>query len=169
MKRQGNHSHYERAFEKFLQKNKINYLPTNEVKKTHIGGKKIKGFDFMIFKNKSNRSLLFDVKGKQFPYLTNKNNLFENWIYHADIKGLKTWQNTLGFVAILGFVFLLKNRSYAKFFENTFTFEGGLYGVACLDLQSYLANMKSRSLTPRTYSVSRKVFANLAKPISYYL
>lgn len=164
MRIKGNHSRYEFVFKRVLDLNQIPYLPILETRKV-LG---VKNFDFLLPKINRNRAGICDCKGKQFPYeLTGKYNFWENFVFDNDLQGLMFWeeifQSSLGGNIESFFVFLyqIKDPVDQRFFETVVAYKKILFGIVAIDLHTYRSNMKRRSMTPLTVSVSRDEFAKM--------
>lgn len=172
MKRTGNHSHYENAVEAYLINRKVSYLAINEGKKALANNKKVKNFDFLI--NAKKRLKAIDIKGKQFGYSGAPYNLWENWILEQDIQGLENWQkefkkNGITVEPIFIYAYKLRDKSHHDLFEVTHKHKGKTYGLVAISLKDYKKHLKIRSQSPKSVCVSRKVFAEIVKPIDQYI
>ena len=57
-------THYERAFESYLQERQIPYVAVDQAKKAVFAGAKIKSFDFILYPRQGPK-ILADVKGRK--------------------------------------------------------------------------------------------------------
>ena len=172
MKRTGNHSHYENAVEAYFIEKKISYMAVNEGKKVLANNQKVKNFDFLINSKKS--VIALDVKGKQFGYDSAPSNLWENWIMEQDITSLENWKKEfkksgVNIEPIFMYAYLLRNKDQHSTFKITYKFKGKTYGLVGISLKDYKKNLKVRSNSPKSVCVSRKVFAEITKPINHFL
>lgn len=172
MKRTGTHSEYERTFEIFVRQKKVPIIPTNEVKKSFdLQGKPLKNFDLILF---SKGSFLLDLKGKNFGFDSVPGNKWECWTHDGDAKALIKWEkifrkNGCELTPLLVFMYRIKFPGDEREFKDVIKLGNKKFGVVAITPQKYLLHAKIRSMNPRTLSISRKVFKELAKPISDFI
>ena len=172
MRRTGNHSKYERILEKFLRNQKITLIPTNEVRKSFdLSGNPIKSFDLMLL---SRGLFSFDVKGKNFGFASAPMNKYENWIHHGDAEALMNWEkvfkrNGCTIKPLLVFMYKINFKGDEKLFKDVINAGREKYGVLAITPGLYLRESKLRSNNPHTISISRKIFKDLALPLSHFV
>ena len=166
VKRKGVNQHYENMFEKWLRENGILYIAIDETKKPQYDGASVKNFDFIV--SSFNGKFLIDIKGKQFSY--GQSGSWENWIRTTDISGLKLWASHFNaFTPLLVYPYLLSDPSHQELFSDVYTFRNGTYGVVAIDLATFYIHAKPRYQSWDAISVSRRIFRDLAKPVSHFI
>lgn len=172
MRKKGNHSIYEVAFNKYLQDKKVTMIPTLEVKKAKgINGNPLKNFDNIILKD---GVFLIDIKGKNFGFKSARNNLFENWILEEDPHALIEWEKIfkkygVKVKSILVYMFKINFAGDEKYFSNIITYKSVKYGVVAITPKDYLKYSKQRSLKPKSLNISRKIFRDIALPLDSFI
>lgn len=171
-KRIGVRQHYERCFEDFLRRQEVLYLSIDETKQPKYDGRGIKNFDFIV--SSFNGKFLIEIKGKTFPYISaSRINLWENWIKKSDISGLKLWANHFNaFTPLLVFPYQIASSKYINEIKDNsdiVAFDGRTYGIVAIELAAYYTNAKSRSSSWDAINVSRKLFSELVRPVSYFI
>lgn len=161
------HIHYEAAFEDFLRSEGVPYVAVNEARKAIFGGGKVKSFDFLVY-GSNQRAWLADVKGRRFPYeLAGSNHYWENWVTAEDLEGLCSWQEVFGdrFVAAFVFAYWLEGAERAWPQCVVHPFRGRYYGFLGVRLSDYQDHCRLRSTKWNTYTVPRRTFQRLARPV----
>lgn len=172
MRIKGNHSNYEKVFNDFLRKQSIPTLPTHEVKKAiDSDGEPLKNFDVLLM---SDGLYSIDVKGKNFGFKSAPKNKYENWVLEEDPHALLRWEKLFklnGSVVKSLFVFIFKINFEGDDLEFKDVIVNGKqkYGVMAICPEVYLSNSKPRSNKPKSVNVSRRLFKNLAKPLSSFI
>ena len=84
--------HYEAAFEDFVRSRGWPYVAVNEHRKAIFNGRRIKSFDFLVYRPESDPWLV-EVKGRKFPYdYSGGVRYWENWVTQEDLDDLARWQ-----------------------------------------------------------------------------
>lgn len=172
MRVKGNHSEYERAFLNHLREKGVPNLPTLEVKKAFDeNGEPLKNFDNLIL---SNGLFPVDVKGKNFGFKSAPKNKYENWTLEEDPHALIRWKNLFklnggNVTPLLVYLFKINFPGDEDCFEDIIVSEKNKYGVMAITPDEYLKHSKVRSNKPKTINMSRRVFKEVAKPLSDYI
>ncbi len=89
--------HYEAAFMDYLRSRGVPYVPVDETRRILFAGEKIKSFDLIVYAP-GRRHWIVDVKGRQFPYITEDGarRYWENWVTREDLIGLREWETVFG-------------------------------------------------------------------------
>jgi len=98
-------THYERAFESYLQERQIPYVAVDQAKKAVFAGAKIKSFDFILYPRQGPK-ILADVKGRKVAsrsFLRGRG--AESWTTRDDVTGLQAWEEVFGYEYLAAFIF----------------------------------------------------------------
>ena len=169
MSRRG--SHYERAFESYLQTLNIPYVAIDQARKAILSGAKIKSFDFIVYPD-NRRRVLADVKGRKLTFRTfRRRGLGENWATVDDINGLRSWEEVFGadHLGVFVFAYWLYDLDDAGEGEAVYLYEGRKYTFVAAELFGYQLVMKSRSPRWKTVFVPAGAFGELAQPFDRFI
>ena len=98
-------THYERAFESYLQERQIPYVAVDQAKKAVFAGAKIKSFDFILYPRRG-PNILADVKGRKLAYRSFlRGRGAESWTTRKDVSGLQAWEEVFGSEYLAAFIF----------------------------------------------------------------
>ncbi|HOA74331.1 MAG TPA: HYExAFE family protein [Phycisphaerae bacterium] len=167
------HSHYESAFEDYLQQRGVPYVPVDETRRTLFSGSKIKSFDFLVYPAE-NVHWIVDVKGRNFPYLDGSGRgsgrYWENWVTQEDLDGLSEWQAVFGdeFEARFVFAYLLQGPADRWPAGRPHSYEGHCYAFMTIALDDYRRHCRKRSAGWGTVSVPRRTFREIARPVASF-
>ena len=131
-------THYENAFESYLQARSMRYVRLDQVRKAVFSGSGIKSFDFIVYPEGGNRHLLVDVKGRKMPFEAYQKGVgTESWVTVDDVEGLKGWEEVFGedYQAVFVFAYWLVRGGDGQeagepglgWFEDLFSFAGRDY------------------------------------------
>jgi len=186
-------THYERAFERFLQRRRIAYVAVDQAKKAVFAGVRLKSFDFLLYPSHG-PALLADVKGRKLPCrtLAAPPRAGQTWTTLADVEGLAAWEDVFGPGYLAAFIFAYwlvapsptdppqvspaptcpdapplpaNTRRPLDLFEH----EGRAYCFWVADLAGYRLRMKPRSPKWNTLYVPRRLFTAWALPFDRYV
>jgi len=162
---------YERAFEKWLIDNHIQYIPVDDRKKAAFARCKIKSFDFLLYP-RSGRAIIAEVKGRKFKGTSlAKLAGLECWVTAEDVDGLARWQQIFGpgHQAVFVFAYGTENidvdfdgRPVYEFDENRFIF-------FCITVDDYRSFMKRRSPKWQTVTLPADKFRQCVLGINEFL
>lgn len=165
------HNHYEKAFESFLRGCSVPYLAVNESHRNRLQtGESVKNLDFVVSVPRG-LSWLVDVKGRKFPSGCAGRSYWKNWTTHDDLIGMAHWQALFGnhYTGLLVFAYWVCGELAPVARENLFPHRGRTYAFLAVPFFEYLS--QSRLISPRwrTYSISHRIFRNLARPFQDYI
>ena len=171
-RRKGNNSEYERMFEIFLRHREIPYIAIDELRRPVTRYGTIKNFDFIVHSIKGNYSV--DVKGKEFPqsFKAGRSGLkWQNWVKKDDLVGLSFWKDILGgfFTPLIVFTYRVIFPEDIFLFEDLFNYEKSSYGLVAVTLKDYKTYAKVRSKKWGVYSINKKNFLEIVKPLRFYI
>lgn len=164
-------THYETAFEAYLQARGVPYVAVDQAKKAVFAGASIKSFDFLVYPAGARR-LLVDVKGRRLSgRLFQKGRLGQSWTTDDDIEGLTQWEAVFGpdYVGAFVFAYWLHDADPRQPPAGSFGWEGKIYAWLLAELSAYRACMKSRSARWQTVWVPARQFDYIAKPLEQCL
>jgi len=184
-------THYENAFEGYLQQYRLPYVAVDQAKKAVFADVQLKSFDFIVYP-RQNPALLIDVKGRKFPRNQFDKGLWgQNWVTNHDIEGLARWQNIFGkdYRALFVFAYWLCDNIQAPphtpptgpnplnppnrptpppktnhLFETIYNHNHRDYFFAAAQLDAYRNRMKPRSAKWNTVYVPARHFRQLVRP-----
>lgn len=161
-------THYERAFEAYLQDRRIGYVAVDQAKKALLSGAKVKSFDFIVYPRRRPK-LLIDVKGRKFSLARyQKGQTGQTWTTTADIDGLTRWEKSFGDDHQAAFVFAwwLEDTDPSIPTENgVFRYDQRDYAFHLVDLTAYRRWAKTRSPRWKTIYIPARQFAAIAQPM----
>lgn len=165
-------SHYEMAFESYLNQRGTAYVAVEDVK--HVAGKGrtgAKAFDYIIYPPGGGPCLV-DVKGRKIASRKAAEDCrTNNWVTRGDLDGLALWQEAFGADCAAMFVFafwlagLPPETQLVINGSPLFNFAGRRYSFWLAPLTDYAAGVKVRSMRWDTVSVPREQFAAISKPL----
>jgi len=172
-------THYEQAFEHYLQQKHLPYVAVDQSKKAIFSAERIKSFDFIVYPNNS-RKILVDVKGRKFSYSSfQKGHFGESWVTKGDVEGLKCWQQVFGadYIAVFIFAYWLFDKTNPDHFYrtaidldgDTYYYQQRHYSFVAAMLREYRLQMRPRSTSWQTVYVPRRQFRTIAEPVDYFL
>ena len=181
-------THYERAFESYLQERQIPYVAVDQAKKAVFAGAKIKSFDFILYPRQGPK-ILADVKGRKVAsrsFLRGRG--AESWTTREDISGLEAWEEVFGSEYLAAFIFaywLTENHPNQTpnhetlvekgpplqpgLFDDVFRYQERDYSFWVIELCGYRLRMKQRSPKWETVYVPRKSFRESAQPFMEFV
>lgn len=176
------HTHYEQAFEAYLQQQNIPYVAVDQAKKAVFSGARIKSFDFIIYPPRGRR-ILADVKGRKFPYQSFQRGRWgETWTTTDDVRGLTRWEEVFGdeYMAVFVFAYWLCGEnndgedyehcpSQPYLFDNIYHYQQRDYTFVIADLHAYRQRMRPRSARWQTVFVPTRHFKLLAQPFDEFV
>lgn len=162
--------HYERAFERYLRANRIPYIAVDEARKALLpegkGPEALKSFDFVVYQRR--RNLLLDVKGRRIANRAGGAPRVDPWVTEEDIESLGAWARLFGSAFAPAFVFCCWCDACpaSALFEEIFEHEGRWYALRAVSLESYRAEMRSRSPRWGTVCVPARRFEAISQPFA---
>ncbi len=158
-------THYELAFEAYLDQQKTPYVVVEEMKRAIPGRPGIKLFDYIVYGN-GGTNYLVDVKGRKVSgRARTRDSGLETWVTAADLDGLSEWTAIFGSGFRAGFLFAhwLSGRTAGES-DDLFAFAGRAYELRVVLLSDYLAHRRARSPRWKTVCLPREEFRRLARP-----
>jgi len=168
----GRRTHYELAFESFLDRRGTPYVAVDEVRHAVRGRIGAKTFDYIVYPT-GGPAYLVDVKGRKGGTHSGRGDIRQqNWVTAADVRDLLQWQEVFGSGYDAAFVFAYwlpaeaaaaPSRSAGRC--DSLCIAGRWYSFWSVSVRDYAANQ--RRLSPRweTVSVPRSVFRRLSRPL----
>jgi hypothetical protein len=160
--------HYEAAFVDYLRKRSVPYVPVDEARRVCVSGARVKSFDLMMYAP-GERRWIVDVKGRQFPYLTEQGTrrYWENWVTREDLDGLREWEAVFGagFEACFVFAYLLEGPPDRWPPVAPHPYRGDRYAFLAVSAAEYARHARRRSASWDTVSLPARTFRQLARPI----
>jgi hypothetical protein len=163
-------NHYEAAFEAYVRSLRIPCVAVDEAKRALFGEEGVKNPDFLLYPRCS-QNLVVEVKGKR-----GKNALgrrpWENWVTTDDLDGLARWQEMFGpgFRAILAFVYAEAPQPFPlPSGDGAFSFRGLDYRFWAVELDEYVAHLRSRGPAWKAVAMARAAFRRRVRPLNEWL
>lgn len=163
--------HYEQAFEDYLQRRRISYVPISQVRKAQFADVKIKSFDYIIYPNHKT-PILADLKGRKFSCRAfQQNRSGPSWLPREDVEDLKKWEEIFGagHLAMFVFAYWLHDSPHRLDHPQVHCHEERNYAFVAAELEPYLLHMKRRSPSWKTVYVPSKRFAVFARPFGSFI
>lgn len=164
-------NHYDAAFEEFLRERRAPHVVVDEKRRALLAQSSLKSLDFIVYSRRA-ANLLVDVKGRRFPSGgeagTHK---WENWATEDDMASLLRWQQVFGggFRALLVFAYHVVEPRCLQELCPPFEFRRQSYCFYGVWADRYSAEMKTRSRSWETVTVSSRAFRDLRSPIEEFL
>jgi hypothetical protein len=167
----GKLTHYERAFETYLQERRLPYVAVDQAKKAVFAGAKVKSFDFLVYPPRG-RKLLIDVKGRKCPwryFVAGRPG--PTWTTRSDVEGLAAWEEVFGpdYLGVFVFAYWLFDAPASAVSPRVFTHEQRGYAFVGAELSGYQARMRSRSPRWGTVYVPARITAGLTLPFRQFV
>lgn len=164
-------SHYEMAFEAYLNRRGTPYVAVEDVRHFVKGRLGTKSFDYIVYPSGGSPCLV-DVKGRKLGASpTNADARSKNWVTRADLEGMTTWQDVFGseYVAMFVFGFWLageKKSAGGKTLSaptNVMAFAGRQYSFWVAKLSDYRRLHKQLSVRWDTITIPTKEFRRISE------
>lgn len=163
-------NHYEAAFEAYIRTLRVPCVAVDESKRALFGETGVKNPDFLLYP-RYGTNLVVEVKGKQGKTPEGRRR-WENWVTIDDLDGLTRWQAMFGpgFRAILAFVYAETAPEFAlPPGEGAFAFRNRRYRFWAVELDEYLAHLRSRGPAWKAVAMARAAFRRRVRPLSEWL
>lgn len=163
-------SHYELAFEAYLDQRGTPYVPVEDVARSRGARVGAKLFDYLVYPSGA-APCLVDVKGRQTPKCSPSADVRQrNWVTKSDLEGLSEWSRQFGEGYDAGFVFVywIPNSAAVRGggADNEIRLAGRRYGLWLVRLPDYLAVQKQLSPRWDTVSVPSAAFRGISRPLA---
>lgn len=166
-------SHYELAFEAYLDRRGTPYVAVEEVRYFAKQRTGTKTFDYIVYPP-DGRACLVDLKGRKSRIPKGDADARQkNWVTREDISGLLTWQEAFGPGHIAAFVFAYwlvdgdGEATDAKLFGldggRVFGFAGRQYSFWLMPVDQYVPHQRKLSERWGTVSVPRAAFRQISR------
>jgi hypothetical protein len=164
-------NHYERAFENWLNDNRIQCVAADEHRRAIVSRSKVKSPDFLLYPS-DGRTIIAEVKGRKFCGTSlEKLTGFECWVTREDVDALGRWLGVLGagHEAVFVFAYRIENIDVDFDGRDVFEFAAGRYVFFCIRLDDYRLYMKRRSPKWRTVTLPAEKFRRCAVDIGRFM
>lgn len=160
--------HYELAFEHYLRARAVPYVCVDEARKALHGPKKLKSFDFVVYRDPG-PNLLIDVKGRKHSGRTGRQ--LHNWVTADDVADMLQWRRVFGegFTAVFVFLYWCEAQPPDALFHEIFSHRDRWYSVMAVEVEAYRQAMTQRSSKWKTVHVPAATFARIARPLDEIL
>ena len=161
-------SHYEQAFQNYLEYHRIPHVALDQTQKAAFAGVKIKSFDLLIYPPTGPR-LLVDVKGRKCSLKRFRSGRFgETWTTTDDLEGLQAWLRVFGagYQAFFIFAYWLFDAEAPEPAESLHHHEMRDYFFMAVELDAYRRRARPRSQTWKTVYLPVADFTQVARPFS---
>ena len=166
----GDHSHYERAFERWVRDRRTPCLPVRQVRRASDSDGPIKSFDFLV--HAGDNHYIVDVKGRRFPQVSKgRETWWENWVHLADVEGLLAWETHFGdgYTSLLVYCYWLQVPPSGETVRKTITIDGRDYLLVGVPVRTFAENCRRRSARWKALSIPSRKFTSLIRPIEYFI
>jgi hypothetical protein len=165
-------NHYERAFEAYLQEDRLCYVAIDETRRSLHDDVSLKSLDFIVYGDNDSR-LLVDVKGRRFPGGTpgHERRVWENWSSLDDISGLERWSSLFGpgYQGLLVFSYCVAaDLELPLELSDIWHWRGRRYLFRAVEVSGYKRAMRRRSPKWGTVCLPRADFRRLARPLHHF-
>lgn len=163
-------NHYEAAFESFVRSLRVPCVAVDEAKRALSGASDLKSPDFLLYPRGA-ANLVVEVKGKRAKDGRGRRP-WENWVSTDDLDGLARWQELFGpgFRAVLSFAYAEPPPAFGlPPGEGAFAFRDRLYRFWAVELDDYVAHLRSRGPAWRAVAMARQEFRRRVRPLTDWL
>jgi len=164
-------NHYELAFQDFLRQNGVTYVAIDQAKRACLASVRLKSFDFIVYMPGS-VNLLVDVKGRKCSGRSfSRGGFGESWTTAEDVADLQSWQRVFGagYLAVFVFGYWLFDLEASAVRPGVHRYGGRDYAFVTVALEEYLAHMRQRSASWRTFYLPARYMAQSARPLLGFL
>src|SRR5947209_6327968 len=163
-------NHYEAAFEAYVRSLRVPCVAVDEAKRALFEEDGLKNPDFLLYP-RGGPNLVVEVKGKKGKDARGRRP-WENWVTTDDLDGLTRWQEMFGpgFRSILAFVYAELPRPFPLPSEDgAFAFRGLDYRFWAVELDDYIAHLRSRGPAWKAVAMARAAFRRRVRPLGEWL
>jgi hypothetical protein len=165
-------NHYERAFEAYLQEQRLCYVAVDESRRAPLDEGRIKSLDFVVCGANGAR-LLIDIKGRRYPggKPGRERRVWECWSTREDVAGLLRWGQQFGpaYQGLLVFTYRLSPEVLLP--EDTpdlWSWRDNRYLFRAVAIADYQRSMRVRSPKWGTVTLPQTVFRRLVRPLHHF-
>lgn len=161
-------SHYEIAFERYLDLRGTPYVPVEDIRRRLRGSIGAKSFDYIVYPP-GGPACLVDVKGRKTSHLADDGDCRQKtWVTRADASDLSEWQRIFGagFVGMFAFGYWIADPRASDMLKtrgDVFDFGGRLYSFWLVAVDDYARHQKQLSKSWETVSIPRSVFQRISR------
>lgn len=161
-------SHYEIAFERYLDLRGTPYVSVEDVRPQIRGSTGAKSFDYIVYPA-NGPACLVDVKGRKTPRIGADGDCRQKtWVTQADARDLLAWQKIFGdgYVGMFAFGYWLADSRMgggAGTCRDIFELAGRRYSFWLVTVDEYARHQKPLSKSWETVSIPRSVFQNISR------
>lgn len=162
-------SHYELAFEAYLDRRGTPYVAVEDVKQVTRGRTGAKAFDYIVYPP-DGKACLVDVKGrKSIGPVSMQDCRTKNWVTRDDLSGMEAWQQVFGPQYSAWFVFAFWLAEIARYpqlhlgVEPLFSFAGRHYSFWLVPLEDYARHTRPLSVRWDTVLVPKSDFDRISR------
>lgn len=159
-------NHYEAAFEGFVRSLRIPCVAVDEAKRALSGPIALKSPDFLLYP-RAGFNLVVEVKGKKAKDGRGRRP-WENWVTLDDLDGLAQWQGLFGpgFRALIAFAYAEAPPTFGlPAGDGAFSFRDRLYRFWAVELDDYVAHLRSRGPAWKAVAMARREFRRRVRPL----
>ena len=159
-------NHYEAAFEDYLRKRRLPYIPIDETKRSQLAGESLKSLDFLVRASRQT-SWLIDVKGRRFPAASERRQYWKNWATRDDLRGLAAWERLFGagFQGLFVFAYAIVGDLSPLPIEQLHSFHSRWYAFVGVRLCDYACFARPISAAWQTVALPSQRFREIARPL----
>jgi len=166
-------SHYEMAFEAYLNRRGVAFVAVEDVRHFVKGGLGCKAFDYIVYPT-GGPACLVDVKGRKSTAAAEGECRQRSWVTRADVNGLLAWEGLFGrdFVGAFVFAYWLAGSGGTESVgggrdgRSTFSFAGRQYSFWIVPVREYASRQKRLSRSWDTVAVPCGVFRSITRPLA---
>lgn len=160
-------SHYELAFERYLDLRGTPYVAIEDVRHHLKGSTAAKAFDYIVYPA-DGPACLVDVKGRKTPRLTLDGDCrVKNWVTRRDVQDLLEWEDVFGegFAGWFAFGYWIAGEKGGKATQETasFLFAGRRYRFWLAPVRQYARYQRRLSKSWDTVSIPREQFTRISR------
>jgi hypothetical protein len=163
-------NHYEAAFEAYVRALRVPCVAVDEAKRALQGDDGLKNPDFLLYP-RLGPNLVVEVKGKRGKNALGRRR-WENWVTTDDLDGLARWQEMFGpgFRALLAFAYAEVPQPFPlPRGDGAFAFRNRDYRFWAVELDDYLAHLRSRGPAWKAVAMARAAFRRRVRPLQEWL
>lgn len=166
-------SHYEIAFERYLDLRGTPYVPVEDVRTRFRSATAAKSFDYIVYPPVG-RPCLVDVKGRKTTRLGPDGDCRQkNWVTRADVHDLLIWQDIFGddFLGVFAFGYWLAApqprgpHDVGLDADDCFVLAGRRYSFWLAPVEEYAHHQKPLSRSWDTVSIPKAVFLRITRKL----
>lgn len=165
---------YEKAFESWLNENRVQFVSVNQKKRKTFSRNKIKSFDYILYR-RSGGPVIAEVKGRKFEGTSLESMAgLQCWVTQEDMRGLGEWEKVFAadgdnISGVFVFAYEFTNIDVETDGREVYDFDGRQYMFLSVGLDDYRRYMKKRSGKWKTLFIGAGHFRQCAVGIRHLL